>query len=81
MYAPVPWRVHGGMLVDSTGELVLSECIQDADTARLIVTAVNCHDELLAACELALKRLGAPVTHYQDAYHALTSIIAKARGK
>lgn len=50
------------------------------DNAEFIVCAVNCHDDLLAACELALKRLGAPVTHYQDAYAALTAAIAKVKG-
>lgn len=75
-HSRLPWRIaHADGAVIKSGEWFVARCHPDADysdevtaetNARFIVTAVNCHAELLAACKEALLWYGPDGDHVSD---------------
>jgi len=90
-HTPIPWtveRIHevyaAGTFIcrpyarkDSIGAMDQSECVANA---RFIARAVNCHDELIAACKAAEAFIGGDGDPVEQAIvlRALDAIIAKA---
>lgn len=92
---PRPWRLYRGCIhpcfdhpspQGTNGDTIICELLGPDKVAngRLIVRAVNAHEDLLKACEMALERLrefefmslSSPNT-----IPALVAAIAKAEGK
>lgn len=59
-----------GPLAIATIRIGLRESLANA---RLIVRAVNAHDELLAACKRLTREVGGMVTHYESGLRELMS--------
>lgn len=91
-HTALPWDIHHtaiGLeihpLSDENGIRTLADVCQSSRisreeseaNARLIVTAVNCHDEMLAALEYTREQIPLP----KDILCAIDSAIAKARGE
>lgn len=83
-HTPLPWEIgesfSGRPLVCHDGS-PLAEVPRLAD-AQLIVRAVNCHEDFLAACKAAqslLYKLGG--TNYDPEYSELCAAVAKATGR
>ena len=88
-HAPLPWRFErdgGGparAIIGAGGE-VLAQTRNGADAA-MICRAVNCHDDLLAACKLAeslAPYIDEPAFDGRTGaiFHAIDAAIRKARG-
>jgi hypothetical protein len=62
-----------------SGSIIIATCDSGLADAKRIVTAWNCHDDLLAACEAALGTYGPNAGCWITT--KLTEAIAKARGQ
>lgn len=92
-HTPTPWRTvagYGGINVIGANEygvalvhqLVGLNAPQTEANAEFIVRAVNCHDELLAACKAALGSFEKYETQFTShpLFGELRAAIAKAEG-
>ena len=94
-FSLVAWRHPDGILqgrpyiLDDNGDHVCEGYLteESVDTMETMVLAVNCHDDLLAACRLAIcaendRRAGLQLSDsdFAELHAALHSAIAKATG-
>jgi hypothetical protein len=91
-HSPLPWRYEidgpfGDRLVDANGLSIFDPSDPSEQSYDLIVAAVNAREDLLAACEAALKRFvdyemnvdGSPPEHHRKFMSQLKAAIAKAK--
>jgi hypothetical protein len=85
------WKINGGPSTVQSGEpyqigwVIVEERNRtarevDLANAKLIVRAVNAHDELVAACEEAMSILSMQLPDSLPALKQLRAALAKARG-
>lgn len=83
-HTPTPWSVSGNMIWDANNYHVAS-CNVNNDAA-FIVRACNAHDELVAACEEAIKAIELRISmqgaagYLGNAYKKAKEALAKAKG-
>lgn len=87
-HSPTPWkRGTDGLIFDAENEYVTDTCgtslPEGEENQKLIVRAVNSHNELVKACRKAEGLLLETPLHekVESAIEALQAVIAKAGGK
>ena len=79
-HSPLPWKRSGHQIIDANDNLVVDFAsglgwLADADD---VITAINSHADLLAACKDALM---ATCDRDPSTYHKLVKAIERAEGK
>jgi len=79
--APLPWSLKEGFVMDADGVLVVDSEWTDDGPMALIVRAVNCHDQLVAALEtLTAWETGTrPELTWGDVLDATSAALAAAK--
>lgn len=87
-HTPTPWREEQTAIIGGDNDMVCDTGYflvpKNKANIGLIVRAVNCHDELVAALETMIARLDCRKKWEdpdREAYHAARSALARATGE